>query len=118
MGTFTAQNLLDENNYSTDDIILANVERLVNNAIHYIELQTGLSLDDMASQTVTVTDAQEIVIKSLTTLMMRAYVDRGPNTTVESLSVISVLADPQYAIFSKMTLEGINRLRGRSFLRT
>ena len=118
MATFTAQNLLDENNYTTSDISLVNAERLVNNAIHYVELETGLSLADMATQTVTVTDGEETIIKSLAVLMIRAYLDRGPNAAIGGLSVTSVLADPQYALFKDLLDSGINRLRGRTFKRT
>lgn len=118
MGTFTAQQLLDENNWTTSDISLANTEYLVNNAIHHIELETGLSLNDMTSQSVTVTDGQETVIKALSALMIRAHLDRGPQVGVAGLSVTAVIADPQYSLFTKILEDGINRLRGRSFKRT
>jgi len=118
MGTFTAQNVLDENDYSTDDISLANVEREVNNAIHYVELETGLALSDMATQTVTLTDAQDVVVKTLAGLLIQARKDQGVSTVVGGINVQSVLSTPRYALKSKIVYMGINRLRGRSFERT
>jgi len=118
MGTFTAQNVLDENDYSTDDISLANVEREVNNAIHYVELETGLALSDMATQTVTLTDAQEVVVKLLAGLLIQARKDEGTVTTTGGVNIQSVLNSPRYALKNKLVNMGINRLRGRSFERT
>lgn len=118
MGTFTAQNVLDENAYTIVDCSLANVERLVNNAIHYVELETGLSLSDMATQTVTLTDAQEVVVKVLAGLMIQARKDKGSTGSVGAVNVQNILSSPRYALKSKIVDMGINRLRGRSFKRT
>lgn len=120
MATITAQNILDENNYP--DMSKTIVEYLIDNVINYLNLETGLSISNMTgdaeSKSVTVTSGQSAIIKPLAALMIRAYKDRGPNASVGGLSVVTVLADPQYTLFKEITNKGINRLRGRSFVRT
>ena len=118
MATITTQNILDENNWTIADISLANIELLVNNAINYINLQTGLSISNMASGTVTVTSGESPIIKALTLLMIKAYKDRGPNTAIAGLGVNTLITDPQYSLFIQILNDGINRLRGRSIERT
>ena len=118
MGTFTAQNVLDENNLTVANISLANVEREVNNAIHFVENETGLALSDMATQTVTLTDAQEVVVKLLAGMLIQARSDKGITSIVGGVNVQSVLNTPRYALKSKLVEMGINRLRGRYFKRT
>lgn len=105
-----AQRILDENNYTVSDISIANLEYLIDNAADYINLMAGTAIADIAGGTLTGTENEIIVVKSLSTLMLRAYLDRGPNTAVSSLSVTSVLADPQYALFTKIVDAGIAKL--------
>ena len=118
MATITAQNILDENNYTTSDISLVNTELLCNNAINYINLRTGLSISNMATQTVTVTNNQAPIIVMLTGLLIKAYKDRGPNIAIGGLGVSTVIQDPQYQLFKDMIDSGINSLSARSWLRT
>jgi len=123
LATITAQNILDENNWdSTDDISLANCERLIDDSIDYINLMAGLSISNMSgaagSKTVTVTSGQSAVIKPLASLMVRAYLDKGPNMAVSPISINTLISDPHYNLFMKLLNKGINRLRGRSFERT
>ena len=119
MATITAQLILDENNYTDDDITLTNLEYLIDNAINYVNLQTGLSISNLSgtaeSKTVTVTSNESTVIKSLAVLMIRAYKDRGPQVGIQGLSVSTVIADPQYSLFMKVVDDGIKRLCGQSF---
>ena len=118
MVTITAQNILDENNYTITDISLVNAESLIDNAINYVNLRAGLSMSAMSgtagSKTASLTGNQSVIVKLLSTLMVRAYVDRGPNTTVGGLSVTSIINDPQYALYSTMIEAGILSLTGTS----
>lgn len=122
MATVTAQRVLDENNYTVSDISLTNLEYLIDNVIDYINLETGLSISNLSgtagSKSVTVTSGQSPIIKLLSALMIRAYKDRGPQSSIAGFSVVAVLADPQYQLFKELTDKGINRLRGHSFVRT
>jgi hypothetical protein len=119
MATITAQLILDENNYTDGDITLTNLEYLIDNAINYVNLQTGLSISNLSgtaeSKTVTVTSNESTVIKSLTVLMVRAYKDRGPNMGLSGLSVATLTSDPQYSLFIKIVDDGIKRLCGQNF---
>lgn len=120
LATITAQQVLDENNYTTPTTTI--VEYLIDNAIDYINLEAGLSINNMSgdtpgSKTVTVTSTQAPIIKMLSTLMIRAYKDRS-SVGIGGLSVTAVISDPQYDLFTKVVERGIMRLRARSFLRT
>ena len=117
--TDIAQRILDENNYTEPSTTI--VEYLIKNAVDYINLMSGTSITfvpSAGSEDLTASDSEIIVVKSLSVLMLRAYKDRGPNMGVVGLSVSTVLADPQYNLFTKLVNRGINRLAGRSFERT
>jgi hypothetical protein len=114
MATITAQNILDENNYTVADISLVNLAALIDNAINYVNLRAGLSMTTTVGGSVTLTGNQSVVVKLLSTLMLRAYLDRGPNTGLGGLSVNSVITDPQYALYSAMIEAGILSLTGSS----
>lgn len=123
-----AQRVLDENNYETADIhatsltALTRVEYMIDNVIDYVNLEIGSSIADLSgsvgSKSLTCDEKYLPLIKLLSALMIRAYTDRGPNAAVSGLSVTSVLADPQYDLFTKVFERSINRLRTRSFKRT
>jgi hypothetical protein len=126
----TAQIILDENNYTVTDISLINLEGVIDNSIGYLNLRTGLSMSALSgsagSKTVTLTSQQASLVKMLTTLMVKAFVDRGPNASVGGLSVTSVISDPQYNLYMKLIEDGIAMLiitstgatSGRVFLKT
>jgi hypothetical protein len=119
--TITAQQTLDENNYTISDISLVRLEYLIDNAIDYVNLETGSSMSNMSgtpTKTVSVTSAQAAVVKSLIVLLLKAYLDRGPNIAVGGLTVTSLLGDPQFVLFKDMVDKGMNQLRGRSFVST
>lgn len=111
---FTAQNILDENNYTTSEISLANTEQLIDNSINYVNLQTNSSIAAMAgsagSKTGTATRTQTVIIKALATLMIRAYLDRGPQVSLSGLSVSAVISDPQYSLYAETIKSGIAKL--------
>ena len=128
MATITAQILLDQNNWATTDIhatsatALTRVEYLIDDAIDYINSQAGTSISNMSgaagSKTLTVTAAQAPIIKQLAALLVRAYLDKGPNVSVGGLGVSAIVGDPQYKVAMMMVKTGIRRLRGASFVRT
>lgn len=121
MVVITAQQILDENGWLVTDIAIVNLEYLIDNAINYINLETGLSMSNLTGVTpnmaVTLTSAQEVVVKMLSALLVRAYLDKGPNVAVQSINVTSIISDPHYRIFMKLINKGIKRLRGTSFER-
>ena len=122
MTSITAQQILDENNYTVSDISKTHLEYLIDNAINYVNLETGNSMSNMSgpaeSKTVSVTSNQAAVVKPLIALLLRAYLDRGPNVAVGGLTVTTLLGDPQFALFKDMVDKGMNQLRGRSFVST
>jgi hypothetical protein len=110
-----AQRILDENNYAS--LSLPNVEYIVDNAIDYVNLEAGTSIAVLdgttPAKTLSGTRDEIIVVKSLSALMVRAYCDRGPNTGIGSLSVTTVMTDPQYNLLTKIVERGIARLKGK-----
>jgi len=94
----------------------------VDNAIDYINLEAGTSIADLsgaaASKSLTASENQIVVIKALSALLVRAYVDKGPNVSLAGVSAIGVMTDPHFGLMTKMLKVSINRLRGRSFKRT
>jgi hypothetical protein len=109
-----AQRILDENSYTVADITLLNCEYLIENATHYINLQAGTTITftpAAGAATLTASDGEIITTKILSTLMVKAFKDRGPNTTVSSISINTLITDPQYALYSKMFEEAIARLK-------
>lgn len=123
MVDITAQNILDENDYTKPSTTI--VEQLADNAIDHINAQTGLSIQvfrDQAgaagSRTISVTANASPTVKLLAGLFIRAYNDKGPVATAANINVSTIIADPQYNLFMKIIDQGINRLRGRSFKRT
>ena len=113
-----AQRILDENNYTTSDCSLTNLEYIIKNAVDYINLAVGTSISftpAAGAATLTATDSQIYTVKAATILMLRAYLDRGPNTSVAAISVSSLIGDPQYNFYTETLKQAIARLTGRSF---
>lgn len=116
-----AQRLLDENNYTVSDISLTNMEYLIKNAVDHINSETGRSISftpSAGTASLIASDAEIVTTKNLSVLLLRSYVDRGPNTVISNLSVSAVTNDPQYNVFMQLINTEIMRLRGRSFLTT
>jgi len=120
MATITAQRILDENKWTISNITIANLEYLIDNAIDYINLETGLSISNLSGSpgSVTVTSAQAPVIKALSALLVRAYLEKGPQVGGGGINVTEISTDPHYKVMMMVIKRGINRLRGRSFVRT
>lgn len=128
MADITAQTLLDRNNWATTDIntdattAKTRVEYLIDDAIDYINGEAGTSMSNMSgaagSKSVTVTSAQAPIVRALAALLVRAYLDKGPNVSVGGMGVSAIVSDPEYKVHMMMIMQGISRLRGRSFVRT
>jgi len=116
--TDIAQRMLDENNYTVSDISLLNMEYLVKNAVDYVNMQAGTAITFVpvaGSENLSASDSEIVVVKALTTILLKAYFDRGPNVGISSLSVTAVASDAQYNAFLQIVNDGLMRLRGRSF---
>lgn len=117
----TAQRILDENNWLTTDITLVNCEYLIDNAINYINLETGLSMSNLTgvagAQTVTLTNPQETAVKMLSALLVRAYLDKGSSVNIQSIGVATIISDPHFRVFQQLLKKSISRLKGRSMMR-
>ena len=117
-----AQRILDENNYDTEDMSLINLEYNIDNVIDYVNAETGASIAYLsgtaASKSLTCDREYLPAIKLLSALMVRASQDRGPTASAGPLNVASVLADPQYKLFTSIINRTLNRCTGRSFMRT
>lgn len=122
MPSITAQQILDENKWTVSDISKTNLEYLIDNAINHINAETGLSISNLSgsaeSKTVTVTSAQDYVIKALTAILVRAYKDKGPQASLGPMNLAEISTDPHYKAMMWLIKRGIQRLRGRSFVRT
>jgi len=114
--TDIAQRMLAENNWTTDDITLLNTEYLIKNAVDYINLMAGTSISftpSAGSENLVASDNEIVVVKFATTLLLRAYLDRGPNVSVGGLSLSSVISDPQYAFYAPQLTLMVEKLSQR-----
>lgn len=124
MVDYTAANLQTINNYAGLDNEA--IELAMDGMISYINNETGASLahfrDDAmnaaGSKVVSITEAQEAAFLAGAALMLRAYNDKGPNVAIQGKSLTQVIQDPHYRVWNMMLKSAINRLRGRSFVRT
>ena len=124
MVDYTAANLQTLNRYS--NMNNTTIELFMDGIISFINTETGASLahfrDDTVnaagSKVVSITEAQEPAFLSGAALMLRAYKSKGPNVNVQAMNVSAIISDPHYRVFSMMFKQSLNRLRGRSFVRT
>lgn len=124
MVNYTAANLQTINNYS----VLNNttIELFMDGMISFINSETGAGLahfrDDTVngdgSKVVSITEAQEGAFLAGAAVMLRAFKDKGPQVGAGALNVTEVTSDPHYKIWTRILRQAMNRLRGRSFLRT
>jgi hypothetical protein len=120
--TITAQSILTDSNYTTSDIALTTVEDWINNAIGYVNVRTQAGYPYLSgtsgSMTVSLPLTGSWIVKDLSILMVRAYVDRGPNISASGISINSITTDPQYKLYMQMIQDGILYLRQWTFQRT
>ena len=111
-----AQRILDENRYAAPGhITLTNMEYIIKNAVDYINLQAGTSISFTplaGAATLTAADGEIITVKAGSLLMLKAYLDRGPNASITGISISTLIADPQYAFWSKAFEACIEKLKG------
>lgn len=116
--TFTAQNILSEQNYTTTQCPLTTMELLCDNAITYVNLQANTTIALMSgtagSKTASMTGTQAAVVKQLCALMLRARQDKGPNAGIRDISVTATISDPQYALYSETIKLGLVKLQALS----
>jgi hypothetical protein len=111
----TGQNVLDENGYTSANCDLTILEYLMDNVINDINLQTNSAIAAMSgsdeSKTAAVTRTQAVALKAGATMMLRAYLDKGPNVGIGGLSVTAITSDPQYAVHSEKYRAALRRLQ-------
>ena len=120
--TTIAQRLLDENNYTLDDISATNFEYLIDNAIDYINMEAGTSIaalsGSVGSKSLVGSASENVAVKALSVLSLRQHIDRGPYASVGPGVVInSQTSDPQLRLQWMYVKRLIQRLRGRDFER-
>ena len=98
--TTIAQKILDQNNYTTTDISIVNLEYLINLAVNFVNLMSDTDIAALSgaggSKSLVGTKAENLAVQLVSTLLIRAYKDRGPNVAIGGLSVSTIIADPQY----------------------
>ena len=111
----TAQQIMTQNNYSVSDLALATLEPMINNVINYVNLEANTTISLMSgtaeSKIVTLTRSEASTVKTLSALVIRAYLDRGPNVAIQGQSIGQIITDPQYSLLSELVTAGIARLR-------
>lgn len=111
----TAQNILDENKWTINDVTLANLEAIMGNTINYVNLEANTTIAPMSgtseSKIATLSKPESLAVKLWTSLLVRAYKDKGPNAVVGSVSVATTINDPQYNLFTDIAQKAINRLK-------
>lgn len=114
----TAQNILDEAKWTTDECPLDDLEALMDNAVNYMNAQANLNIPPLSgaseSMTASMSRSEAPTFKAIVTLLIRSRIDRGPNTGVSSLSITTTIADPQYTVYKDMIETGLNRLKTTS----
>lgn len=113
-----AQTILDENGYPLSgfkNLTLTILENKIDDYITYINAETGLSIVALTgsaeSKTLTYTAPQNVAVKQLTNLGLRAYKEKGEQVGIASLSVTYLQSDPDFKLSMKMLERMIQRLR-------
>lgn len=113
-----AQRVLDENGYVLTEfsgLTLTILEYKIEDAIHYINSQAGLTIADLSgsaeSKSITGTDGQILAIKWLTNLMLQAYLEKGSQVGAGGLSLTYVLNNPDYQASVMVVKDMIERLK-------
>ncbi len=117
-----ATQIHNEDGWTTTDASLTNTEYLIDKAIDFINLETGTTIADLSgaadSKSLTGTEGEIVAVKLLSSLLIRARRDKGPNASFSSLSITQVIQDPHYSLESELFKMSLERLRGRTILRT
>jgi hypothetical protein len=113
-----AQTVLDENGYtlsSFKSLTLTILENKIDDAIDYINAMTGLSIAALTgtaeSKTLTYTAPENVAIKQLINLMLKAYQEKGRQATMANMSVTYLQTDPDFKLSMQMVNKMIARLK-------
>jgi len=113
-----AQRILDENGLALTDfknLTLTHLEYKIDDAIDYVNLQTGLTIADLSgtaeSKSITGTAGQILAVKWLTNLMLKAYKEKGSQVGLGGLSVSYIVNDPDYKVSMLVIEKAIERLK-------
>jgi len=113
-----AQTILDENGYALSDfsgLTLTILENKIDDAIDYINAQTGLTIASLTgaagSKTLTYTVPQNVAIKQFTNLGLRAYKEKGSQVGIGTLSVTYLQSDPDFKLSWALLEKTIERLK-------
>jgi hypothetical protein len=111
-----AQTVLDENGYtlsSFKSLTLTILENKIDDAIDYINAMTGLSIAALTgaaeSKTLTYTAPENVAIKQLINLMLKAYQEKGRQATMANMSVTYLQSDPDF----KLSMQIVNKMIAR-----
>lgn len=113
-----AQAILEENGYTIGtfpNLTLTILENKIDDAINYVNAQTGLSIAALTgaaeSKTFTYTVPQNVAIKQLTNLMLQAYKEKGSQVGIGGMSVTYLQTDPDFKLSMKIVQKIIDRLK-------
>ncbi|MDH5786978.1 MAG: hypothetical protein OEZ40_01620 [Candidatus Bathyarchaeota archaeon] len=111
-----AQTILDENGYAIEDfenLTLTILENKIDDAIDYINAQAGLTIaaltGEAESKTLTYTAPQNVAVKQLINLELRAYKEKGVQVGIAGMSVTYLLSDPDF----KLSMQLLDKIIGR-----
>ena len=126
-----ADRILKETGYdysvvnSTESTALTIVEYLVDDAIDEINGEVGTSIADLTgaagSKSLVGTETEVAAVKLLAKLKLRARQDKGETVSLGPMSKSQTSNDPYMTVHTERLnrlLHELDRLRGRSFLRT
>jgi hypothetical protein len=113
------QRILDQNNWTTSEITVVEMEYIIDNAIDYINLDCGTSIADLTgsagAKSLVGTEDENITVQILSSLLSRAFLDKGPSTNLGPMGVAQIITDPHYSLYTKLLNRSLNKLRGRYF---
>jgi hypothetical protein len=120
-----AQRILDENGYTitgnTPDLpglTLTILEYKIDDAIDYVNLKAGTAIANLSGSTAgaksfTYTAGENVPVKQLVNLMLKAYKEKGEQVNMANLSASYLAADPDYAVSKKLLDESLVELKNR-----
>jgi hypothetical protein len=113
-----AQRILDENGYSLTDfsgLTLTILEYKIDDAIDYVNAEAGTSIAALTgtaeTKSFTYTAPENLAVKGLVNLMLRAFKEKGEQVGISSLSVTYLQSDPDFRLSMQVVDRTIERLK-------
>jgi len=122
IGSISASSVMNDPQYALHSDIIkagisrlqtlstANVEYIIDNAIGYVNSQTGLQLSLMSggvgSKSATLTSSQAAVVKLIAGVLLKVALSRGGDVTLQT-----VTKDPQHSFYGEMIRNAIDGLK-------